>query len=571
MTDSRVDISRRHALGALGTIGLASAGAGIGTSAYFSDEEPYEDNQLTAGTLDMVVDWEEHYADWMGAETDYARLPEEGETPDYTLPTPADDPNARPIELVFTETQQDFWDATAIEAFPDENQDALRDPIVDSCRDLGSLDDMLSDERRTDNEYTSPGDPLISLEDVKPGDFGELTLSFSLCENPGLVSFGGELIRNIDGENTESEIKDPDEPQNATAIGPETPGELPQEIQVRAWYDDCDNIYEPGAVDSCVYHLFDNSGTMEENLATDTGTADKADMAALIGTSVTEYLDASDGSTDNVLDRAPCSVGYMGTDPDNPDDPGDTEEPVVNTQEVPPVLTAIDDQAGDSAGGGISPEDVIGGLESAQTALTDCENENKVLILYVNADTRPGEAVDRQAIYDAAAAVRDAGIIIKAVGFDIEEDSPAEEFLRTIADELYVVQPAPTEGDVIARAETVELGIINQLARLANAEQQIFRGTLAEFFATYPFDPENGELGYPLSGDIPPDEGGGSPYLVNCFSANTTHCIGFEWWLPLDHANEVQGDIVEFNLGFYTEQCRHNDGIGLPPENNTTP
>ena len=200
MTDSRIDISRRHALGALGTIGLASAGAGLGTSAYFSDEETYENNQLTAGTLDMVVDWEEHYADWMGAETDYARMPEEGEEPDFSLPAPDDEPNARPIELVFTETQQDFWDATAIEAYPDENQDALRDPIRDPCRDLGSLDDVLSSSDRTDNEYTSPGDPLISLEDVKPGDFGEVTLSFSLCENPGFVWFGGELLTNVDGE-----------------------------------------------------------------------------------------------------------------------------------------------------------------------------------------------------------------------------------------------------------------------------------------------------------------------------------------------------------------------------------
>jgi predicted ribosomally synthesized peptide with SipW-like signal peptide len=49
------NLSRRKMLVGLGAIGLASAGAGLGTSAYFSDREEFEDNSLTAGTLDMSV------------------------------------------------------------------------------------------------------------------------------------------------------------------------------------------------------------------------------------------------------------------------------------------------------------------------------------------------------------------------------------------------------------------------------------------------------------------------------------------------------------------------------------
>ena len=49
------NLSRRKMLAGLGAIGLASAGAGLGTSAYFSDREEFEDNSLTAGTLDMSV------------------------------------------------------------------------------------------------------------------------------------------------------------------------------------------------------------------------------------------------------------------------------------------------------------------------------------------------------------------------------------------------------------------------------------------------------------------------------------------------------------------------------------
>jgi hypothetical protein len=35
------------------------------------------------------------------------------------------------------------------------------------------------------------------------------------------------------------------------------------------------------------------------------------------------------------------------------------------------------------------------------------------------------------------------------------------------------------------------------------------------------------------------------------------------WWLPIDHGNQVQSDSATFDLGFYTEQCRHNDGSGM--------
>jgi predicted ribosomally synthesized peptide with SipW-like signal peptide len=64
------NISRRRVLGGLGAIGLASAGAGLGTSAFFSDTETYENNVLTAGALDLMVDWEEHYSDWSADESD---------------------------------------------------------------------------------------------------------------------------------------------------------------------------------------------------------------------------------------------------------------------------------------------------------------------------------------------------------------------------------------------------------------------------------------------------------------------------------------------------------------------
>jgi predicted ribosomally synthesized peptide with SipW-like signal peptide len=55
MSDNNIGLSRRQILTGLGTVGVASAGTGLGTSALFSDEESFEDNTITAGTLDMSV------------------------------------------------------------------------------------------------------------------------------------------------------------------------------------------------------------------------------------------------------------------------------------------------------------------------------------------------------------------------------------------------------------------------------------------------------------------------------------------------------------------------------------
>ena len=45
----------------LGTVGLASAGAGLGTTAYFNDTESFAGNSLQAGSLDLFVDYESTY------------------------------------------------------------------------------------------------------------------------------------------------------------------------------------------------------------------------------------------------------------------------------------------------------------------------------------------------------------------------------------------------------------------------------------------------------------------------------------------------------------------------------
>jgi hypothetical protein len=96
--------------------------------------------------------------------------------------------------------------------------------------------------------------------------------------------------------------------------------------------------------------------------------------------------------------------------------------------------------------------------------------------------------------------------------------------------------------------------------------QPVEQYTLREFL-----DNASSGNGLPLEGDLPAEVGGGTGR--NCFTGasmeGSVHQVSVVWWLPVNHGNQVQSDSVTFDLGFYTEQCRHNDGEGMPPEDVT--
>lgn len=57
MTDeNQFRLTRRRALGGIAAIGVASAAAGVGTSAFFSDQESFEGNSITAGEFGLTVE-----------------------------------------------------------------------------------------------------------------------------------------------------------------------------------------------------------------------------------------------------------------------------------------------------------------------------------------------------------------------------------------------------------------------------------------------------------------------------------------------------------------------------------
>jgi len=69
MTDNDtnpIGLSRRRVLGGIGAIGVASAGAGLGTTAFFSDSESFENNTITAGQFELHVGQTTHMIDQDG-------------------------------------------------------------------------------------------------------------------------------------------------------------------------------------------------------------------------------------------------------------------------------------------------------------------------------------------------------------------------------------------------------------------------------------------------------------------------------------------------------------------------
>lgn len=68
MTDT-TRVTRRRLLGGLVTVGAASAAAGAGTMAVFTDSEQSGGNDLSAGTLDLTLDGQDATVQFLSAAT----------------------------------------------------------------------------------------------------------------------------------------------------------------------------------------------------------------------------------------------------------------------------------------------------------------------------------------------------------------------------------------------------------------------------------------------------------------------------------------------------------------------
>jgi predicted ribosomally synthesized peptide with SipW-like signal peptide len=569
MSEELFDISRRRLLAGLGTVGLASAGAGLGTSAYFSDEEEFTGNQLVAGSLDMKVDWEEHYSDWSDDESDGVSdvVMTDGDSANVPagyvgLPDPA-----TPLIAVPSEDLGTFMDNTSIEAFPDPDNDGAQEVetgnfTYEPCTDGADTPEDLvpGPNGRTDNDDTvlDNGDPapLINLGDIKPGDFGEVTFSFHLCDNPGYVWLNGALRDDLTSENglTEPEMDDPDEDQTINGTTgdielkddevPPAEVELLDEIQTTWWYDDDgDNVLDSGGGGGgspCVQIVLDASGSM----SSDDGDGVSRNQEAINGAQQLADEIISNGGQVGVTFFSASGYSTGAQLQQSVSDPGATD--IATTQNAIANLPANGNATAIGEGILTADEDLANcpsGTQPIQVVITDGGN---------TAGTDPSAAADDVTGTDSDDYTEE----IFAIGTGGTSEAALLEFARP-ADDVH----AEFTSDLTA--------VIANISQLILGEKVIFRGSLREAL---------GELssgqGIPLDGNRATafDEFNDPATAEgrDCFVDSVTHYIGFAWYLPVDHANEIQTDSVGFDLGFYTEQCRHNDGAGMPPEQTPT-
>jgi len=545
--DDRIKLTRRKILASTGAVGLAGAGAGLGTSALFSDTETFGNNALTAGTLDLKVDWEEHYSypqlygfDDPASGLDVTRT-EPADPSNYTAFPPGVEAHtdSDPLLWVHNDDVSAYHDDTSIEAFPDTDSNGTADDGIqdnfdsaNACSVLGDLDageGALDSGDRTENAATSPGDPLVNLQDVKPGDFGEVTLSFHLCDNPGYV-----WMQASNDSASENGVTDPEGESEAEEEGVV---ELLDEIQTAMWYDeDCDNLTDAGTQTTTgevdVVIVMDESGSMD-------------DEEGKFGSAKTGARTLAS----EVLSNPGTKVGLVSFD-----NSAHLRQGLTDT--YGDVDSAIDDL---NAGGGTDFSDALeaGHEELTGDDISDIDasgghraSAQKVMVFLSNGSS----GGDYQTESDD---VKNIPADIYAIAYGSGADDGVMKGIASDPDSTYFFD-APTQSKV----ETAFDDIGGEIT--GGGEEIFFQDTLRSALTAL----TDGN-GIPLDGDGGDDfdESSDSPSADarGCFGVGT-NCIGFSWWIPTGVGNQIQSDSVAFDLGFYTEQCRHNDGSGQMDE-----
>jgi predicted ribosomally synthesized peptide with SipW-like signal peptide len=495
----RFRTTRRNVLAGIGAVGLASAGAGLGTTAYFSDTESFSNNTLQAGRLDLKLDYKATY---------YG--------PDGNV-------------LV--------------------GQAPTADQLLEQYGD--EMDGPLTWEQRADVDFACDteglidGDeiPIFELDDVKPGDSGEVTMSFHVCDNPAYVWFRGGVSDDAENGMTEPEAEVDDSGDV---------GELADAIDVRMWYDeDCSNTYDEATGKADVLVVQDISGSMEYGqnggVISDGGGGTTTKLA-VAKDAITAFGDEAFASPADV------EVGVLTFG--NEDYIGDDWTDGVQ-------LAPTDDETTfDAAVAGITAAPLgVGGtalglaVQEAQSFLAANLRPDAQPIMIVLTD---GEQFDSNVDELAAAnAAKSAGTRVITVDInDLGDGKP--QLLKDMAGSTPTTAGDGDGTDYYQSADadfaTAAIDIFDSILQtIVIAEGIVFEGTLAEFgdFAGGGIPLEAA----PLLGDD------GSNAL--CFRPGT-HCVAFEWSVDPAVGNEIQTDSVTFDFDFAAVQCRHNDNAVNP-------
>ena len=556
-------LSRRKMLAGIGVVGLASAGTGLGTSAFFSDEEEFVDNSLVAGELDLLVDWQQTYDFGDGHQFVSAHPDHDGDGEQSI----AADNDAGQIRY------SDFPDEE------DEDSNGANIPVL-NCENIPPLSEA---DFGVDPITGEEMETLVQFTDVKPGDSGEITFSLHLCDNPGYLWMQADNVSESGGVHAEPEM----------AVDPDNLGDLAGAIQATLWYDeDCDNVYD-GADPVDIMLTLDFSGSM---LYDQYGGVVSGDEITINGTThpETTKIDLVELGTRQFVDylqsqNADANVGVAYFDGEGSDD---TEPRTGVLQAMTTDLSVVDSALSGlrqklanvvSGGPGSTPFDGDGdpdpfsnassiatgtyigeGVDDAQDELASNGRsgaEKRNIVLSDGESFNGGGSTSFASPEDAADDARAASPSPATDVYTISVGSANDGVLQAMAG------PAGGAGGDPAFFNDVDdplnvPSVFGNLAAQTVAEKVIMQDTLDNVLAALadgngvPLDGNRATI-YDELNDDPTD-----PDREAFRGDGVMHCVALSWELPFEVGNEIQGDTLGFDLGFYTEQERHNDGSG---------
>jgi predicted ribosomally synthesized peptide with SipW-like signal peptide len=521
-------------LAGLGTIGIASAGAGLGTTAFFSDDETVE-AALEAGRLDLLMDFRAEYYPWETLYADvYPRAPDErfdtdgdgdvddddefgpvyvmGQSPDLRYA-------AREGEMAGEVLSGEDWGTATLQVRACE--DPFDNGVVVVTRDDGS-EFAVAVDGGTGFGNNLPADGsdaapyfyesyidgqegiMFNLDDVKPKDAGEATLSLHLCDNDAYLWAQPFITVNDDNG-----IVEPEDSVDGTLDGSDgtDDGDLADYLWLNLFYDTNCNNQKDGAVaegGADVMVVLDRSGSM------DTDTDDDATSAKWNG--------AKDGAKllVNALD-ANSSVGLVSYA-----DTASLDAPLGTSPAN--IVSFIDNNL--STGGFTNITDAI---NTAQAELANNgTNSTQIMVLLTNGSPTTGSPQNPSS---AATAAKNAGTQIYGIAYG---SGANQAVIEEISSEPKVVDGVITAEDEFAYL-SADIGdieaVFSEIAQEIAGEICIYEGSLAGLAQ----DLSNfGLNAFPLDGAAERNCAINNPSEVQCFPGNETHCVAFEWYLPCE-------------------------------------
>ncbi|WP_435358160.1 vWA domain-containing protein [Haloarchaeobius sp. DFWS5] len=223
-------LTRRQVLAGLGTLGVASAGAGLGTTALFTDTERTA-GWYEAGIVDLKLDFRTTYRPWER----YDLNPDEPRPP------------------VVPGTDGMTYELGVVPQFRSENEPPLtheewgqrvREMVV--CEGESGYDPELAGQL-VDGEQC---ELFVELDDIKPKDEGETTFSLHLCGNPAYLLVRS-LVEDHEGNPLprfpENLVVEPERQAGDDDLTGDDAGELADYMHVTVFADaDCDNLEDEG-------------------------------------------------------------------------------------------------------------------------------------------------------------------------------------------------------------------------------------------------------------------------------------------------------------------------------------